>query len=66
MRKFIITSALSALSLVAIATPVSAETQSVAVKYADLDLTSQAGMATLEGRIAAAPTGSGAKPKCAA
>jgi UrcA family protein len=54
MRKFIITTALTALSLVAIATPASAETQSVSVKYADLDLSSPAGMGALEGRIEAA------------
>ena len=54
MRKFIITSALTALSLVALSAPASAETQSVKVTYADLDLSSQAGMATLEGRIHAA------------
>lgn len=54
MRKFIITSALTALSLVALSTPASAETRSVSVQYADLDLSSPAGMATLEGRIAAA------------
>jgi UrcA family protein len=50
----IITSALTALSLVAIATPASAETQSVKVTYADLDLSRQAGMAELESRIHAA------------
>lgn len=54
MRKFIITSALTALSLAVVATPVSAETQSVAVRYADLDLSNSAGLAALEGRIAAA------------
>ena len=54
MRKFIITSALTALSLAVISTPASAETQSVAVQYADLDLTSPAGLAALEGRIEAA------------
>lgn len=54
MRKFIITTALTALSLAVISTPASAETQSVSVQYADLDLTSPAGVATLEGRIEAA------------
>ena len=54
MRKFIITSALGALSLAAFATPASAESQSVSVTYADLDLSSPAGMATLESRIEAA------------
>jgi UrcA family protein len=54
MRKFIITSALTALSLVAFATPVSAETQSVTVSYGDLDLDTPQGIATLESRIQAA------------
>ena len=53
MRK-ITTIALAALSLAAFSTPASAETRSVAVQYADLDLDSPAGMAALEGRIAAA------------
>ncbi len=53
MQKIII-SALAALSLAAIATPASAETQSVKVAYADLNLSSQAGMAALESRIHAA------------
>ena len=54
MRKFIIVPALAALSLAAFSTPASAETQSVAVQYADLNLDSPAGMAALEGRIQAA------------
>jgi UrcA family protein len=54
MRKFIIKSALTALSLVALSTPSLAETRSVSVQYADLDLTGPAGLATLEGRIEAA------------
>ena len=53
MRKFIVP-ALAALSLAAFSTPASAETQSVAVQYADLNLDSPAGMAALEGRIQAA------------
>lgn len=53
MRKIIVP-ALAALSLATLSTPVSAETQSITVQYADLDLTSSAGMATFEGRIAAA------------
>lgn len=54
MRKFVIVPALAALSLAAFATPASAETQSVSVTYADLDLDSPAGMAALESRIEAA------------
>jgi UrcA family protein len=54
MRMFMITSSLTALSLVAVSTPASAETQSISVPYADLDLTNPAGVVTLEGRIAAA------------
>ena len=54
MQKTTITSALAALSLAAFSTPASAETRSVQVQYADLDLTSPAGVATLEGRIEAA------------
>jgi len=53
MRTIII-SALAALSLAVIATPASAETTTIAVPYGDLNLSSAAGMATLEGRIAAA------------
>lgn len=47
----IIVPALAALSLSAFSTPAAAETQSVSVQYADLDLSSPVGMATLEGRI---------------
>ena len=50
----IIVPALAALSLAVISTPASAETQSVAVQYADLNLSSPAGMAALQGRIEAA------------
>lgn len=53
MRKIVVP-ALAASALAAVSTPASAETKSVAVQYADLDLTSASGMATLEGRIAAA------------
>ena len=53
MRKITI-AALAAFSLAAFSTPASAETQSVSVQYADLDLDSPAGMAALEGRIQAA------------
>ena len=53
MRKITI-AALAALSLAAFSTPASAESRSVAVQYADLDLDSPAGMAALEGRIQAA------------
>lgn len=51
MRKFIITSALTALSLAVIATPASAETTSVEVRFADLNLSNPAGMAVLERRV---------------
>jgi UrcA family protein len=54
MRKSIITSALTVFSLVAVSTPASAETQSISVQYADLDLSNQAGTTALEGRIEAA------------
>lgn len=53
MRKIIVP-ALAALSLAAFSTPASAETITIAVPYGDLDLSSAAGIATLEGRIAAA------------
>ena len=54
MRKFIIVPALAALSLAFITTPASAETRSISVQYADLDLDSPAGLAALESRIQAA------------
>src|SRR6186713_43086 len=50
----IIVPALAALSLAAFTTPVSAQTTSVTVPIADLDLSTEAGQATLESRIAAA------------
>jgi len=50
MQKIIV-SALAALSLGFAATPASAETTSVKVPYADLDLTSAAGQAELSSRI---------------
>ena len=50
----IIVPALAALSLAAFTTPVSAQTTSVTVPIADLDLSTEAGKATLESRIAAA------------
>ena len=50
----IITSALAVFSLAAIATPASAEYQTVEVRFADLDLTNDAGIAALHGRINAA------------
>lgn len=53
MRKIIVP-ALAALSLAALSTPASAGTRSLAVQYADLNLNSPAGMATLESRIATA------------
>jgi UrcA family protein len=53
MCKIIVTT-LAGLSLVAFAIPASAETRSVAVQYADLDLESSAGMVALESRIQAA------------
>jgi len=53
MRKIIVP-ALAAFSLGVVATPAAAETVTVAVPFADLDLSSVAGRATLEGRIAAA------------
>ena len=52
MRKSIIT-VLAALSA-SIATPAAAETASVTVNFEDLDLTSPAGVATLDQRIAEA------------
>ena len=52
MRKSIIT-VLTALTA-SIATPAAAETVSVTVNFEDLDLTSPAGVATLDQRIAAA------------
>src|SRR5690606_5095384 len=53
MQKITI-AALAALSLATFSSPASAETTSVSVPYADLDLTKPAGVAALEGRIAAA------------
>lgn len=53
MRKIIVP-ALTAVSLAVITSPVSAESKSVAVQYADLDLANPAGRATLESRIKAA------------
>ena len=50
MRKIIIP-ALAALSVAAFTAPASAETRSVAVVVADLDLTTRSGMEELEGRI---------------
>ena len=47
----IIVPALAALSLAAFTTPVSAQTTSVTVPIADLDLSTEAGKATLESRI---------------
>jgi UrcA family protein len=46
--------ALAAFSLAVAAIPAWAETRSVTVQYADLDLASPEGMATLQGRIDAA------------
>ena len=48
------TSALTALSLAVIATPAMAETRTITVPYADLDLAAPAGMATLQTRVDAA------------
>lgn len=53
MRKITV-SALAALSLAAIATPALAEPISITVPYSDLDLSSPAGMATLQSRLDAA------------
>lgn len=50
----IIVPALAALSLAALPTPVSAQTTSVSVPIADLDLSTEAGKSTLESRIEAA------------
>jgi UrcA family protein len=50
----ILVSALAALSLAALPTSVAAQTTSVVVPIADLDLTTSAGKATLESRIEAA------------
>ena len=47
----IIVPALAALSLAAVPTPSSAETVSIDVEYADLNLSNEAGMAALERRI---------------
>ena len=55
MRKIIVP-ALAALSLALTATPASAQTTSVTVPISDLDLTTEAGKATLENRIEAAKT----------
>ena len=53
MRKIIV-STIVALSLGASITPAAAETVTTSVQYADLDLSTDAGLATLEGRIQAA------------
>ena len=53
MRKIIVP-ALAALSLALTTTPASAQTTSVTVPIADLDLSTEAGKATLESRIEAA------------
>ena len=53
MQKIIVP-ALAALSLAALPTAISAQTTSVVIPLADLDLSTPAGRATLEGRIAAA------------
>jgi UrcA family protein len=50
----IIVPALAALSLATLPTPASAQTTSVTVPIADLDLSTEAGRATLESRIEAA------------
>jgi UrcA family protein len=50
----IIVPALAAFSLAALSTPLAAQTTSVVVPIADLDLTTSAGKATLESRIEAA------------
>ena len=47
----IVVPALAALSLAAVATPASAETVSVGIQIADLDLTTASGAEALEGRI---------------
>lgn len=54
MRNTIITSALAAFTLVAVATPAAAETTTAYVEWEDLNLQSDAGIDVLEGRIAAA------------
>lgn len=53
MRKITV-SALAALSLAVLATPAAAETRTITVPYADLDLSVPAGMATLQHRVDAA------------
>ena len=53
MRKIIVPT-LDALSLALVTTPASAQTTSVTVPIADLDLSTEAGKATLESRIEAA------------
>lgn len=53
MRKFVVP-AFAALSLAAAAQPASAEQVTVKVAYADLDLTTATGVATLEIRLAGA------------
>jgi UrcA family protein len=53
MRKINI-SVVAALSLAVVATPAVAETMSITVPYSDLDLSSPAGMATLQARVDAA------------
>ncbi len=51
MRNSIITTALATLAMAATATPAAAETVSVEVDYADLDITTNGGMNALEERI---------------
>jgi len=51
---WLITSTVAALSLGTFATPALAESATVTIPYADLDLSSAKGMATLGGRIEAA------------
>ena len=53
MRKITISAAV-ALSLAVLAVPAVAETKSITVPYSDLDLSSPAGMATLQTRLDAA------------
>lgn len=53
MRKFVV-SAFAALSLAAAVQPASADEVAVKVSYTDLDLSSPAGVAALQARVAAA------------
>ena len=52
--RIIIVPALAAISLAVLSTPAAAETVSISVPYRDLDLSTPAGMAALDGRIEAA------------